>query len=240
MDAPSAAVVQVFVAAYRPYVERRLVDQSLPIVHDAIDTGERWLRTTLEAVLSAPFAEQRRSPLEIFQEAMRFPTEALRSRGASESPRDPVAVAALPGDAFDLAPASSQALGEEAWNAHLRWGAAKAQAHAAGGPSVIHVTRNLLDASRTGEAATRAGYELTVVAQPPAGERRFAVGFVDLEHPDADDAVRALVERCGRVIAYGPHVDDFAMVRARSLGATEAVPRSRFFRDPGAWLPVPV
>jgi hypothetical protein len=39
------------------------------------------------------------------------------------------------------------------------------------------------------------------------------------------------------VIGFGPHVDEFAMVRARSLGATAALARSRFFRDLAELLP---
>ena len=42
--------------------------------------------------------------------------------------RDEVTVNALPGDRYGLAPASSRELGDEVWEAHLRWGAAKAAA----------------------------------------------------------------------------------------------------------------
>ena len=51
-----------------------------------------------------------------------------------------------------------------------------------------------------------------------------AVGSLRLAAPDA------------RIVAYGPHVDDEAMARARSDGADVVVPRSRFFRDPAAAL----
>ena len=37
-----------------------------------------------------------------------------------------------------------------------------------------------------------------------------------------------------RIVAFGPHVDDATMARARTDGADVVVPRSRFFRDPGA------
>jgi hypothetical protein len=69
---------------------------------------------------------------------------------------------------------------------------------------------------------------------------RPVVVFVDLEHPDADEAVRSASGQPGRVVAYGPHVDDIAMVRAQALGADEAMPRSRFFRDPSAHFPTVV
>ena len=40
-----------------------------------------------------------------------------------------------------------------------------------------------------------------------------------------------------RIVAYGPHVDDIAMARARSLGAKDVVPRSRLFGKLVDWLP---
>ena len=39
-----------------------------------------------------------------------------------------IAEAALPGDVYDLAPASTRDLGDEVWALHLAWGAAKAAA----------------------------------------------------------------------------------------------------------------
>jgi hypothetical protein len=238
VDDVAREVVERFVAAYRPYVAGLLASSGLPAVDESVAAGEVWLRETLEGLLARPFADQTRSPLEVFQEAMRFPTEALEAEGVPPADRDPAAAAALPGDRYDLAPASSQSLGEEAWRAHLAWGAAKAAAHAA--PSAILLSRNLLDASRVREIAEARRYAFTVAGRLPGEARRYTVAFVDLEHPDADEAIRSLATTCGSVVAFGPHVDDFAMTRALTLGAREAVPRSRFFRDPGVWLPLPV
>jgi len=230
----AADLLDAFVAAYRPYVKGRLDAAGLPAVDGAIDDGAVWLSGALAALLELPYRDQRRSPLEVFQEALVFPTDALAHLGVEPAARDPVAVAALPGDLFGLAPASSQDLGEGAWRAHLAWGAAKADAMR---PSAILVGRNLLDGSRIAEAAARAGYRLVTAASLPDDVERHAIGFVDLEHPDADEAVRRLTARCGRVIAFGPHIDDFAMTRARSLGASDALPRSRFFSGLGEQFP---
>lgn len=119
------------VAAYRPWIEERLARLGCP-VDDALDAamadGERWLEEALGDLLGRPFEAQARGPLEIFQEAMRFPTAVLEAMGAEPVGRDEVARAALPGDHYDLAPASSSQLGEHAWQAHLAWGAAKADA----------------------------------------------------------------------------------------------------------------
>lgn len=220
-------------AAYRPSVTARLEAGGYPTPEDAITEGEAWLAVSLEELLGRPFAAQSRSPLEVFQEAMRFPTAALFAAGAHPVARDEVTAVALPGDLYDLAPASSQELGETAWHAHLAWGAAKA---AAVRPVAVLVSRNLLDVSRLEQAVATAGYRLEVASGLPGATGGCAIGIVDLEHPQADAAVGILTRRCGRVVAYGPHVDDFAMTRARSLGAADAVPRSRFFTDPAEWL----
>ena len=116
---------------FRPWVghvfEGRGWDLS-SAVSASIGDGERWLRTELEALLTQEFADQRRGPLELFQEAMRFPTAALAAENQGAVRRDPLVSDALPGDIYDLAPASSQQLGDDVWQAHLRWGAAKAAA----------------------------------------------------------------------------------------------------------------
>ena len=226
MNPVASNLLEAFLVAYRPYVERRLDAAGLPAVGRAIDEGAAWLASTLTTLLEQPFREQRRSPLEVFQEALAFTTDALVELGVAPVARDDATVAALPGDLFGLAPASSQELGEEAWRAHLAWGAAKADAMR---PSAILVGRNLLDGSRIAEAAARAGYRLVTVSSLPDEIDGHAVGFVDLEHPEADEAVRRLASTCGMVLAFGPHVDDLAMTRARALGATDALPRSRFF-----------
>jgi hypothetical protein len=119
------------VAAFTRHVERRLQELGLSrpdTLDDALEKGVAWLRETLDQLLATPFADQRPGPLEVFQEAMRFPTDALAAAGIGAVARDPAAMAALPGDLYDLAPASSRELGDEVWMAHLTWGAAKARA----------------------------------------------------------------------------------------------------------------
>lgn len=118
------------VEAYEPYVRRRLAERGLPAdgMQEALESGRSWLDRELSALFSVPFAEQRRGPLEVFQEAVRFPSEVLADAGTTEARRDEAAVRALPGDRYDLAPASSVQIGEEVWKLHLAWGAAKARA----------------------------------------------------------------------------------------------------------------
>lgn len=123
----SQRLLAALVAAYPEQVWSRLPERP-PGIEQAVRSGQEWLQATLTELLSLPFAEQRRGPLEVFQEAMRFPTERLRSAGVEPAARDPVSVSALPGDVYDLAPASTRDLGEEVWQIHLAWGAAKAAA----------------------------------------------------------------------------------------------------------------
>lgn len=124
------AVYRALTEVYRPYVESRLavLGAASPELEGAIEEGRRRLGETLFELLSLPFERQPRSPLELFQEALEPVTTALAESGAEPARRDPVAVNALPGDLYDLAPASSSQLGEVVWRAHLRWGAAKAAA----------------------------------------------------------------------------------------------------------------
>ena len=127
-DSPLTAVLT---AAYRPYVISTLAQRGVEDVeglNDALDEGERWLEARLTDLLSRPFVEQTRGPLEVFQEAIRFPTEALAGAGVPPVGRDHVTANALPGDVYDLAPASSRDLGDDVWKAHLTWGATKAAA----------------------------------------------------------------------------------------------------------------
>lgn len=123
-------LIAALTVAYRPYVESVLEDRGIDvaIVDEALSEGEAWLKAMLDELLSRPFEDQRRGPLEVFQEAMRFPTDALRAAETPPISRDEVTANALPGDLYGLAPASSRDLGEDAWEAHLRWGARKAQA----------------------------------------------------------------------------------------------------------------
>lgn len=128
-----ATLRERMVGAFGPHVRARLEALGLGDELDAgmevaISDGERWLDERLEELLGLAFDRQPRGPLELFQEAVRFPTEVLRTRGVAPPTRDEVARNALPGDDYDLAPASSSLLGEEVWAAHLAWGAAKAKA----------------------------------------------------------------------------------------------------------------
>jgi hypothetical protein len=129
MTNESRALEQALARVYRPWLLHLFESRGWkvgPELARGIEEGERWLSDALEHLLSQAFDRQRRGPLEVFQEAMKFPTAVLVDLGVEAVERDKAAVMAVPGDLFDLAPASSSVLGEDVWRAHLAWGAAKA------------------------------------------------------------------------------------------------------------------
>lgn len=240
MDAPAFALHSAFVGAFSPYLKEILSQRGLPeISPDVVATASQWLSDELSALLELPYASQRRSPLELVQEAITGPTAALQSAGAEPALRDPVSVAALPDDLYGIAPTSSSVLGEEAFRAHLAWGVEKARALAplvSSGLTVLVVSTDLMDRSKFEDAVKGAGLQLAIWGKGNS-EARPAVAFVDLNHSDSDEAISSLSGDEVRVIAFGPHVDDDAMARAAGLGADEVLPRSRLLNRIGEYLP---
>lgn len=125
IDEASQTLADELVAAYGPFVSSRTGSLGVDLVA-ALAAGDAWLREELAKELSQPYDQQRRGPLEIFQAAMSFPTDVLLAAGVEEPHRDAIAVQALPGDRFNLAPASSRDISDEVWAAHLAWGVTKA------------------------------------------------------------------------------------------------------------------
>jgi hypothetical protein len=228
------------VGVYAPYLTAVLKTRGTAVPETlaaAVDEGAVWLDEVLGTLLALPFRDQARGPLEVFQEAMRFPTGALLAAGVQRPQRDEAAASALPGDHYDLAPASSQDLGEDVWAAHIAWGAAKARAFR---PSVSLLSGDPMDRSKVEPVVVDAGFRLVVWRDASAVDLeavRPVTALIDLSHPDADDVIRAVAESGIRVIGFGSHVDDMALVRARTLGAADALPRSVFFRSLARLLP---
>ena len=243
----SEALRNAFVAAFSGYVIERArglgVDPD--VLAASIEEGARWLDNELARVLCDPFASQRQSPLEIFRSALEHPTHALTEAGVETPRRDPAVRDALPEDVYDLAPASSQSLGEAAWKAHIAWGIAKAETVPGAvpaardaelrGSSVALIGVDLMDRTKIGNVVAASGLELLVWRNPAGIETGLeanppSMALVDLSHPHAEDAIARISGAGVTTIAFGPHVDDAAMTRAGELGAAEVLPRSRFFR----------
>jgi len=223
-------LARALVCAYGDYVRDVVARRNLGDTEglsDAIEKGRGWLRTALGELLGRPYPLQDRGPLEIFQEALRFPTKVLERAGHPPAPRDLAAANALPGDLYDLAPVSSRDLGEAAWSHHLAWGLAKAVAMTRRTVGIL--TRNLMDRSKLEAGLTAAGWVTVPLKGRQAAEGLDAL-VVDLEHPAAFGVLESADSKVA-IVAYGPHVDATALERARRVGASHALPRSVVFRD---------
>lgn len=243
MDEGAQALHTAFVGAFPAYLKAILVERGLPeLDDDTVLPAQSWLETQLDALLILPVLEQTRSPLELFQQALEGPNVRLAEMEVKPPLRDPVAVSALPGDTYGLAPASSSVLGEEAFEAHLAWGVAKAAAVApmVSGEEglVVLVSRDLVDRSRFEDAAHEAGLRMEVwSSESDIRAFRPTAAFVDLTHPVAGPAISALAKEGTRVVAFGPHVDDEAFARGIEAGATTTLSRSALFKGLGQHLP---
>jgi hypothetical protein len=96
---------------------------------------------------------------------------------------------------------------------------------------IVAVVGDLMDRSRLSAAVPD-----TVFSVDVAGCVGADVVVVDLaRHGDQVAAIRSQAPRA-RIVAFGPHVDDQLLERARRHGADAVLPRSQFFRDPEAAL----
>ncbi len=99
---------------------------------------------------------------------------------------------------------------------------------------VVALVADLMDRSRLSAAVPDVEF-VRDVSETTGSD----VVILDLaRHADAVAAI-SRVAPGARIVAYGPHVDDVLLTRARSEGATVVLPRSRFFRDPAAALAAP-
>jgi len=83
--------------------------------------------------------------------------------------------------------------------------------------NVVALTTDLMDRSKLTSAIPGLSFTLTADAD---------VVIVDLARDPDLGTIRAAAPKA-RIVAYGPHVDDFT-----SADADVVLPRSRFFRDP--------
>jgi threonine dehydrogenase-like Zn-dependent dehydrogenase len=92
---------------------------------------------------------------------------------------------------------------------------------------IVALVADLMDRSRISEAVPD-----VEIVRAPSDTAGADVVVVDLGRYGAVvTSVRAAAP-AARIVAYGSHVDDAALERARADGADVVIPRSRFFRDP--------
>ena len=89
---------------------------------------------------------------------------------------------------------------------------------------------DLMDRSKIGAAHPDAVFvrSATALAERVAGGAVTAV-IIDLSRPDALAAIAAASAAGVGVTAFGSHVDEAMLAAARDAGATDVLPRSRFF-----------
>lgn len=232
------------VAAFPSYVEAKLgplnvLDQ--PAVLAAAESGCVVLGLELQDLVALPLDRQTRSPLELVRSAMSPITEALLAAGVTPPPRDAYSAEMHPEDVFELYPASSRDFGDQVWRLHMQWGLDKARVVAGMVPAAPAVDDPVVSAlpqialfgldreHREGiaEAVAGLGFQTSVWRNPAALEAgiesRPALVLVDLSHPNAHEAIRAVAAARLRVAAIGELVDDFATAGAMALGAETAV-----------------
>ena len=250
-------VMEAFVAAFRPYVERVVEDIGLPLaggVDDAISIGEQWLETELAQMSKTPAHELRHGPLEIFREAIRFPTAALEAAGVVPATRGDVEQRALPGDVYGIAPATSRDLGADAFDAHVAWGVERAQ-----GFNIDVTPRPVVPKANTSPVAAIAdtdpelreavassvkniGYSATAWRNPGEAdaavqEKRVSVAIISADHPSADEMLRICIAKDVPVFITGESLDDLSTARFTALGALSVVPTRLFVQQASRLLP---
>ncbi len=102
------------------------------VVDAARDAGRRAadeVGAEVRALLAADIDEQWTTPLSLLRAAVRYPTRVLEDAGVPPVERDPIQERLLPGDIYDLSPASFADVDPALAEPGMVWGAAKALAH---------------------------------------------------------------------------------------------------------------
>jgi hypothetical protein len=94
---------------------------------------------------------------------------------------------------------------------------------------VCALVADLMDRSKITGAMT--GVEFVRSVDACAGAD---VVIVDLARFGAEVAAVRAVAPTARLVCFGPHVDEASAAAASAAGADVVLPRSAFFRDPGA------
>lgn len=250
MTSPSLADDEATLANYA-HVLADAIDQALPawfqrsltryVPHadetyaDDIARASAETSSAVRSLLALDIADQTVAPLEILRRAVRFSTSILAGENVAHTNRDDFAKRAFPDDVYDLSPASFADVDQALHEPGLVWGAAKAHVHlrrrreavdpAEPAQHVIVLCTDLMDRSKIAAALPHASFVRKVAALREAATPA-TVALVDLR---CIDQPTDLGDLAGTVIAFGSHVDEEALDRARAAGA-QALPRSIFFK----------
>ncbi len=231
---PTPTLRSAFVDAYPTYVATLLTNRGVQmdvVIADAIVEGTAVLDGLLTTFEQTPLLDQRVSPLELFREALRPVDRALAAAGVPVPP-DAHAIAVAPWDRYALSPGSSQVLGAQAHDAHLRWAVTKASA---AGPAVLAPRAFVAsgDQSPAGVAAAVESVGYRVVRDLSPGT---ALAVIASSVPEAHSLVSEAVGLDVHTVVYG-EVDDLETTGLRALGASTVVTGSRLMLAPEDVLP---
>ncbi|MCZ7532329.1 MAG: hypothetical protein M5U23_02780 [Acidimicrobiia bacterium] len=228
MDDDALQMKEAFVEAYPQYVVRILNERGIELtelVADAIVDGSSTLDGLLQSLVDTPLDQQRNSPLELFRESLRPVDRALAISGVPRPPIDEAHRSLHPWDIYALCPGSSQALGDSAHDAHLRWGIRKAMTFGAFSqpvvpdlPAVVLLCRED-DREHLAGSLREAGYRSI-----DGTEDRVVFALVDIDVEP--DVMSEMLESRVRIVAYGDEVTDLTTVELKAAGVWKVVTRS--------------
>jgi len=224
-----------FVDAYPVYVATLLTNRGVQmdvLIADAIVEGTAVLDGLLTTFEQTPLPDQRVSPLELFREALRPVDRAMAASGIP-APTDAHTIAVAPWDRYALSPGSSQVLGSQAHDAHLRWAVTKASAV---GPAVLAPRAFIASGNQSpvGIAAAVESVGYRVVRDLTPGT---ALAVIASSIPEAHALVAEAVALDVFAVVYGENLDDLETTGLRALGASAVVSGTRFMLAPEEILP---
>jgi len=228
----------VFVDAYPMYVAMLLSGRGVQmnvLIADAIVEGTAVLDGLLTTFEVTSLHEQRVSPLELFREALRPVDRALAVSGLPE-PSDSWAIAVAPWDRYSLSPGSSQVLGSEAHEAHLRWAVTKAAAVAPG----VLAPRAFVASGGQSPLGVNAAVESVGYRSVRELSANVSLAVVAASLPEAHSLIAEAAGLGVYTVVYGDDLDDFAITGLRALGASVVVSGSTLMLSPEEILPTPV
>jgi len=236
------------VSAFPAYVTAVFTERGYPLnrtTATAIEEATAFLDAELAVVLEQEYEDQRRSPLELFRAALEMLASTLTEIGVSPATTDH---STTDGDTYGLAPGSSSALGPEAHEAHLAWGASKASVFLAGRsmtppePAILLMSADRREQDVLVPLLRTPGMECLAARNPAAiaaaiEHRAVLMAFVDFAHRSARGAVTRLIEVGVPTIVYGDDIDDLQETALRAQGVRAVIGRREFVADPTRFLP---
>lgn len=235
MSCHPPGIRETFVAAYPRYVAEVLTKRGVEMtatIADGIVVGTGVLDGLLASFEAKRPGLATHSPLELFRESLRPVDRALDAGGIEPPPIDANQRSVLPWDRYALSPGSAQQLGSAAYEAHLRWGVAKAEAHVRQPTAGLRCRDE--DAPRLLEQLDVLGYRVLGL---PASED-VSIAVMDVDGGEVEGIISALSGAGAQVVVFGDDPDDLQQLRFKALGAAAVLQRQAVLDDLAEHIPV--